>query len=171
MYASLRAVLKIIAHSSFAVWRLCCLGLPFSKKWGDPCPKQKKSRGTISIHFGFLLASPALVLPCGNSSFGGSSTWFWLREWVGAAPSEAAADSPSWITHQRCCCSAHRSDAVSRAAFISASFQPVFLGLAQPEWHRQLGGLGNCCSSQQRGSTRAVTSLYHQHPPTSSPVK
>lgn len=116
------------------------------------------------------MSCPGFTLLKLSPALGGSSTRFWLREWVAAAPSVAAADSPSWIIYQGCCSSSCGSDAMSAATSVSVSFHCALLGPAHPEWHRLLGGLGNCGGSQQRGSRRAVASLYHQHPPTSSPA-
>lgn len=156
--ASLGAVLKIIAHSSFTVWRLCCLGLPFFFVMRRSLCKTKKSKSTISIYFWV----PS-CLPC--PSFTLLKLFLWwkqhmiLAQRVGGSISLCGCCWFTLLNHlpvvlllclwERCC----------EHGCLHFSLPPVCISGAGTPWvTRAARGPGKCCSSQQRGSRRAVAS-------------
>lgn len=142
----------------------------FLKCW-DPCPETRKVQRYNFILFWVppCLLCPGFTLLKLSPALGGSSTRLCLRDWVGAVPSRAAADSPPE--------SSTRGAAPPGSGVMQWARPPPFWSPSTARsWGRHTlsdtacSGPGNRGGSQQRGSTRAVASLCHRHPPTSSPA-
>lgn len=163
MYALLGAALKIIAHSSFVVSRLCCLGLPFFKIRRSLSKTKKVQR----YNFNLFWVPPCLPCP----SFALLKLFLWWKKYKILAQRAGGSSSLCgfcWFTllnHWAWCCSSGcGSDAVSVAAFPSVSLQRAFLGQAHPGWH----GLLRAWETAALPSSLAPEGHSHHPPPTSS---